>query len=339
LANLGTQFPGIRALAKLAAGVPSKRKIPPLAPQTFQAWFRARPRRNAGEPQVVLWPDTFNNYFLPETAQAAVTVLEHAGFEVLVPEEHVCCGRPLYDYGFLDQAKRYLSQLVMRLHRYVEDGISIVVLEPSCAAVLRDELLGMLAEDPRAHAIAEHTFVLSEFLERKAEHYRVPQLERDAIVQAHCHQKAIVRMDTEQALMRKMGLRARWLASGCCGMAGSFGYEADKYAVSIACGERKLLPEVRRASLTTLVLADGSSCKEQIQQTTNRHALHLAEVMALALRHGRNGPRGIMPEKDSIAQRQRAVTRSMFRTAAAMISVAVTLMLTVRARRQRLARK
>ena len=320
-ANLFTQIPGLNAIAKVAAGMPQQRRIPAFAPYTFKNWFRTRAPRNIGKPKVILWADTFNNFFKPETAQAAVEVLESAGFQVTVPQEHLCCGRPLYDYGFLKMARSYLNRILTRLGPEIESGTPTVVLEPSCCSVFRDELNGLMPNVKRAHRLMEQTFTLSEFLSKQADGYDPPKLQRQAIVQGHCHHKAIMRMNEEESMMSKMGLDYRLLNSGCCGMAGSFGYEKEKYEVSIKAGERVLLPEVRKAGLSTLIVADGFSCKEQIEQETNRHALHLAEVIALAKKNGQYGPDGIYPEEKIVQPRLDAQRRSMWRAGAITVGV------------------
>ncbi len=320
--NLFTQLPGLSFIAKKLAGMPRQRVIPAFAAESFQSWFRRRTPKVRTGPEVVLWPDTFNNYFFPETSKAAVEVLEHAGYKVVVPKGHVCCGRPLYDYGFLGLAKRYLEKNLEILRPHYETGTAIIALEPSCCSVFRDELNGLMPERREAHQLAENVFTLSEFLEKKAKNYQPPRLRREAVVQGHCHHKAIMRLDDENSVMQKMQLENEILTSGCCGMAGSFGYEADKYAVSVACGERALLPKVRKTGLRTIIMADGFSCKEQIAQETNRHALHLAEVMQLAIRHGAGGPPGLYPEDEVVKPRQQAVKRSMMRAGVATAAIA-----------------
>ncbi len=315
--NLFTQLPGLRSVAKLAVGVPQQRKIPPFAAQTFKSWFRQHRPHNHGAPTVVLWADTFNNYFMPRTAEAAVDVLENAGYQVEVLQQHLCCGRPLYDYGFLDMAKAYLQNDLRALSPYIESETPMVVLEPSCCSVFRDEMHNLFPDSAQAQRLAQNTFTLSEFLEKKVPGYKAPQLKRHAIVQGHCHHKAIMRMKEEKSVMEKMGLNHEVLESGCCGMAGSFGYEKDKYQVSIDCGERSLLPQVRKAGLSTIIMADGFSCKEQIAQETNRHALHLAEVLQLAIHEGEQGPDGMYPEKKFVQPRESAQKRSMKRAALA----------------------
>ncbi len=312
LANAITQTPGVRALAKWAADVPFERDIPPFAPQTFRRWFEKRGRRHAGAPQVMLWPDTFNNHFLPETAQAAVEVLEATGHEVVLPRRHLCCGRPLYDYGFLDMAERYLHRVLRDLAPAIDLGTPLVVLEPSCASVFRDELKNLLPDREDAQRLASQTLLLSEFLHKTG--YEPPRLHRRAIVQGHCHHKAVLRFDAAQAVLDGMGLDWKLLDSGCCGMAGSFGYEQDKYEVSVKAGERVLLPAVRSAAPSTLVLADGFSCKEQIAQGTQREALHLAQAIQLAMVEGREGPVGVQPPEVGIVRRRRhAIRRSILR--------------------------
>jgi FAD/FMN-containing dehydrogenase/Fe-S oxidoreductase len=311
-ANLFTQLPVLREIAKFAAGVPRERQIPAFAPQTFNSWFRKRPRSQRAA-KVLLWADTFNNYFMPETAQAAVDVLEHAGYEVVVPAEHLCCGRPLYDYGFLDMATSYLHRILKALNPYIKADMPMVVLEPSCCSVFRDEMHALLPDSAAAARLAENTFTLSEFLEKKVPGYQPPQVIRRAIVQGHCHHKAIMRFKEEKSLMEKMGLKYEVLESGCCGMAGSFGYEKDKYEVSVACGERALLPRVREAALSTIIMADGFSCKEQIAQESERHALHLAEVMQMALHRGPGGPPDGSPEQQTVESRSKGQRQSMIR--------------------------
>jgi Fe-S oxidoreductase len=308
--NLFTQTPFLSSIAKKAAGMPLERQIPAFAPETFRAWFQKRGVRNQGEPHVILWPDTFNNYFFPETAQAAVQVLERLGYTVEVPMKHLCCGRPLYDYGFLDRARKYLTTILDALEPAIAAGTPVVVLEPSCCSVFRDELHGLMPDSARAHHLKQSTFLLSEFLQRKVPDYRPPQLKRKAIVQAHCHHKAIMRLNEEEALMSNMGLDFEVLKSGCCGMAGSFGFEKSKYGVSLAVGEHGVLPAARHAGLSTIIMADGFSCREQISQQTGRHALHLADVLQLAQRDGIHGASWIYPEQDFVAQRKAGLRRA-----------------------------
>jgi len=316
--NLTTQLPFLRDIAKLVAGIPPQRNIPAFAPQTFREWFRRRPPRNGGPP-VLLWPDTFNNYFLPDTARAAVEVLEAGGFQVFLPADNLCCGRPLYDWGMLDRAKKLLLQILDVLDLEIEEKIPVVVLEPSCAAVFRDEVLNLFPHDERAQALSRQTFLLSEFLERKARHFDLPKLKAKALIHGHCHQKSIMKMSDEEAVLRRMGIDFRAPAQGCCGMAGSFGFERDKYETSTAIGELELLPAVRKADPECLIIADGFSCREQIAQCTDRHALHLAEIIQMAL----SGERPTAyPELQRMRQQEAVVRDSMTRAALGLTGVA-----------------
>jgi Fe-S oxidoreductase len=271
-------------VTKAALRIASQRRIPPFARHTFRHWYRHHRTPNPRGAPVVLWADTWNNYFLPATAQAAVRVLEAAGYQVAVPSEALCCGRPLYDYGMLRTAKTLLRRDVRALAPYLRDGAFVVGLEPSCVSVFRDELLDLLPNDPDAARLSERTLTLGEFLDTHASDFHPPRLARKAIVHGHCHDTSILGFDRQRAVFERLGVDYTILDSGCCGMAGAFGYEkGEHYRVSIACGERVLLPSVRKAAADTLIVADGFSCREQIQQTTQRRALHLAEVVALAL--------------------------------------------------------
>jgi Fe-S oxidoreductase len=226
---------------------------------------------------VILWADTFNNHFTPETALAAVEVLERAGYRVEIPRKRVCCGRPLYDWGFLDLAKKQLRATMDVL----DEDLPVIGLEPSCVSVFRDELPNLFPDDPRALQLAGNAVTLSEFLAR--ENVVLPRLEKKAIVQAHCHHKAVMRFDAEEAMLRSMGLDLVHPDSGCCGMAGAFGFDAKHYDLSMKVGERVLLPLVREADPETLIIANGFSCREQIEQGTGRKTLHFAEVVKMAL--------------------------------------------------------
>src|SRR5580698_1332224 len=289
LANLTTQLPVLRDLAKFVAGIPAQRAIPPFAPRSFKSHWFARGEtsstRNLNGPPVLLWPDTFNNYFLPATAMAAADVLEAAGFHVIVPRANLCCGRPLYDFGMLDRAEALLLRILDELSPEIEAGVPVVGLEPSCVAVFRDELLNLFPHDQRAQVLARQTYLLSEFLESHARDFKLPRVERTALLHGHCHHKSIQKMTAEESVLRRIGIDFRQPAPGCCGMAGSFGFERDKYDISMAIGELELLPAVRSAPADCLIIADGFSCREQIAQGTDRHALHLAEVLQMALEH------------------------------------------------------
>jgi FAD/FMN-containing dehydrogenase/Fe-S oxidoreductase len=330
--NLATQLPLLRDIAKLISGISPQRFIPAFASETFKTWFQRRQaervrlptapylagREGALAPEVLLWPDTFNNYFHPETAKAAVEVLEAAGFRVTIPPVHLCCGRPLYDHGMLDRAQRLLLQILDELSPEIEARIPIVGLEPSCVAVFRDELLNLFPHDKRAQALSRQTYLLSEFLEIHAPDFAIPKLNRKAILHGHCHQKSIMKMTAEESILRRIGVDFQSPAPGCCGMAGSFGFEPDKYDVSIAIGELELMPAVRQAPADWLIIANGFSCREQIAQRSDRRALHLAEILKMAL-----NPRGrpeflLYPERPGEQRRQAEVSQSMKRASLAL---------------------
>ncbi|MHB0776445.1 FAD-binding and (Fe-S)-binding domain-containing protein [Halomonas sp. WWR20] len=319
--NFVTQAPLLSTLTKGLTSMPQQRQAPTYAPETFKAWFAQRPIVNAQAAPVMLWADTFSNHFYPETARAATEVLEAAGYRVMIPPEGMCCGRPLYDFGLLDHAKQYLEQVMSRLDDVIKQGIPLIGLEPSCISVFRDELPNLFPDDARVKRLHDNSMMLSDFLVRRAKSYRPPQFKRKALVHGHCHHKAIMHLDAEQALMQKMGLEYEVLDSGCCGMSGSFGFERDKYDVSIGAGERVLLPRVRDADEDTLIITNGFSCREQIAQTTPRRALHIAEVLRMAMDSAK-GPQAGPPEQ-GIVERRAQAQRQSNRRAATMAGIAV----------------
>jgi FAD/FMN-containing dehydrogenase/Fe-S oxidoreductase len=284
IANFFSQTPGFSDVMKSVLDIPRQRQMPAFAPQSFRNWFTKRKVDRSPGPQVILWTDTFNNYFHAHTAKAAVEVLEHLGWRVRIPRENLCCGRPLYDFGMLDEAKMYLKRILRSLERDIQAGYPIVVLEPSCASVFKEELKNLLPQEHLTEKLSGQTMLLSEFLQQKATEFKFPQLKRKAVVQAHCHHKSIFKTEAEEQVFKRLGIDAEMLDSGCCGMAGPFGFEAAKYEVSQACGERVLLPTVRKAPDDEIVVADGFSCREQIRQNTNRYPLHLAEILKMALK-------------------------------------------------------
>lgn len=297
-ANAVSHAPVLGKLFQRLGGITTEREMPAFAPRTFKQWWASRPPRNVGRPPVILWPDTFNNHFHPQTAIAAVEVLEHAGFEVLAPRQSLCCGRPLYDFGFLDTAKARLREVMDALHGPIEAGIPVVGLEPSCVSVFRDELVDLFPRDHMARSLARQTSTLGEFLSKHAEGgYEPPELHGDALVHGHCHHHSIMGMGGEAGVLGRAGVDFELLDSGCCGLAGSFGYEAHKYDVSVGAGERVLAPRVRAADPTTLIVADGFSCRQQIAHLTDRGALHLAQVLQMALREGPGGGLRPFPER------------------------------------------
>ncbi|HEY2032030.1 MAG TPA: FAD-binding and (Fe-S)-binding domain-containing protein [Myxococcales bacterium] len=306
VANFLSHAPLTSQVFKAVGGVAQERNVPRFAAQPFRAWFEARPRRTDGE-RVILWADTFNNFFHPEVAQAAVEVLEDAGFAVSIQAEKLCCGRPLYDYGMLDLAKHKLRQILADLHEDIRRGTPIVGLEPSCVAALKDELMGLLPHDRDAFRLSEQVHTLEGFLSKRK--YRPPALVDKAVVHGHCHHKAVLRFEDDEPFIKKALPNAEIVDSGCCGMAGSFGFEASHRDISMKIGERKLLPKVREASEETLLVSDGFSCREQIE-TTGRTPMHLSQVLQRALRQSRG-----VPERSLVAD-ARLRTRRLVRRGA-----------------------
>ena len=296
LATLVMRAPILSRLVKWVGGVAPERTLPAFAPVTFRQWWRQRPIRNASGPKVLLWVDTWNNHWQPAVAVAAVEVLEQAGLQVVVPRKSLCCGRPLYDYGMLDLAKRMFAQILDALRPALRAGLPIVGLEPSCISVFRDELSSLLPDDPDVRRLRQQSFMLGDFLLNQVPGWAPPRLARKALVHGHCHHKAVLEFQQEEALLRKLELDIDVLDAGCCGMAGAFGYEREHYAVSVACSERQLAPAIRRAPEDAIIIADGFSCREQIQQQTNRQALHTAQVLQMAREQGPLGPAGARPE-------------------------------------------
>ena len=307
LANFFTQTPILAALLRWVAGIAPQRQIPPLALETFHALYKKKPldtglrRYNVGvtaaspKAPVLLWPDTFTNYLHPEIGQAAVKVLEHFGYTVKLPPTGLCCGRPLYDYGFLPQAKRLLNDILSALRSDIEAGIPVIGLEPSCVAVFRDELMNLFPENPLAKKLQRQTFLLSEFLLQKTTLGSDPKVSKiasgpsnsdtlvsdpkDVLLHTHCHQKSVLTAGADRDLLGHLGFQVHEPEKGCCGMAGSFGFEAGHEKISDALGERALLPAIRQAHSQTLITANGFSCQEQIRQGTGVRPQHIAEII------------------------------------------------------------
>ncbi|MEV2275035.1 FAD-binding and (Fe-S)-binding domain-containing protein [Nocardiopsis sp. NPDC049922] len=281
-ANRVARLPGVARLAKRLAGVAARRDLPAFATTTFTRAFRRRQRRGRARTvgrRVVLWPDTFGNHLDPRVLAAATRVLEDAGFTVVLPEGQVCCGLTWVSTGQLDVARAVMRRAVRALEPWVAQGLPVVGLEPSCTAALRHDLVELLP-GPASERVAEAVHTLAGFLNAHAPEWRPPRLSARALAQVHCHQHAVMGFDAERELIAGAGIDGEVLDSGCCGLAGDFGFTEGHYEISTAIGERELLPRVRAADADTLVLADGYSCRTQIDQGTGRRALHLAEVLA-----------------------------------------------------------
>ncbi|MCW2944954.1 MAG: putative FAD-linked oxidoreductase [Actinoallomurus sp.] len=269
----------LAGLAKRLGGVEPRRDLPSPARQPFTRWFRRRQapdHAGDGRRQVLLWPDTFTNFFTPSAGRAAVRILEDAGYEVLIPRGPVCCGLTWMSTGQLKVARNIARRSLDAIHPYAERGIPIVGLEPSCTAALRADWPKLLHGDPRLADLTVKTF--AELLDEAG--WTPPREERQAIAQIHCHQHAELGKDADLRLLAKAGVQVDLPPdSGCCGLAGNFGFERGHYDVSVAVAERGLAPAVRAAEPDTIVLADGFSCRTQIEQLTGRRAVHLAEVL------------------------------------------------------------
>jgi FAD/FMN-containing dehydrogenase/Fe-S oxidoreductase len=313
LTNAILTGPVTSPLIKRIAGVARERQLPRLAPRSFQQSRvssanlvqEAAPPQVAGAPGpshlgtgdatkdnrpqlVLLWPDTWNNYYHPQSLHAAETVLSLAGFRVETPRGHICCGRPLYDFGLLSAARSYLAQVLRRMAPQIDAGLPFVFLEPSCASVFKDELLELFPSDPRAKRMSEQVWLLADFLAARAPGFVSGRLDgAHILVHGHCHHKAVFGgPGSEIALLRQAGAAVELIQAGCCGMAGPFGFEADKFEVSKTIANQGLLLAVQSAGPTTIVVADGFSCREQIDQLAHTKALHFAEVLAHTCRCG-----------------------------------------------------
>lgn len=288
LVNSALHAPGLARVGKRLAGIDEARSAPVFAEQSFLRWWQARDLEepDPADPRtVVLWPDTFSTYFHPSIAVSAVHVLEDAGFRVAVPTRPVCCGLTWISTGQLPLAQKVLRRTLDILGPYLEAGTPIIGLEPSCTAVFRSDASELMPADQDVQRLAGQVRTFAEHLVHHApEGWRPPQLARQATVQTHCHQHAIMKFDADRELMRRAHLYADVLDEGCCGLAGNFGFERGHHEVSLAVGESGLLPAVRAAAPGSLLLADGFSCRTQIEEGgTGRRALHLAEVLALGL--------------------------------------------------------
>lgn len=281
LLNRLASVPGVASLVKRAGGIAAERDVPRLAARAFSRGWRRRASAPGGGPgaAVVLWPDTFTDHLAPGVADAAVRVLEAAGMTVTLPSARVCCGLTYVSTGQLDHARAAQLRTLELMEPVLAAGAPVVVLEPSCAAALRSDLPELLPGDPRAAALAERVVTFAEALERFAPDWTPPRIDRPVTGQTHCHQHAVLGDAADRNLREKAGLEGE-LSGGCCGLAGNFGFERGHYEVSVACAEESLLPAVRAAGEDTLILADGFSCRTQVEQLAGVRARHLAEVLA-----------------------------------------------------------
>ncbi|KMS74745.1 dimethylmenaquinone methyltransferase [Streptomyces viridochromogenes] len=323
LANALAAVPPLAWAAKRLGGIAPERDIPRLATRTFSRWWERREKPPAGPrgDLVILWPDTFTEHLSPSVGQAAVRVLEAAGLRVALPptvrmktpsgdegagakggagegvvvamdpvsllrgRERVCCGLTYVSTGQLDRARAVLRRTLDLMEPVLETAAPVVVLEPSCAAALRSDLPELLHDDPRARRLADRVLTFAETLERLAPDWTPPRVDRPAVGQTHCHQHAVLGDKADRRLREAAGLNGE-LSGGCCGLAGNFGFEKGHFEVSVACAEERLLPGVRAAGEGAVVLADGFSCRTQLEQLAGVRGRHLAEVLADGLAQG-----------------------------------------------------
>ncbi|MFD7441463.1 FAD-binding and (Fe-S)-binding domain-containing protein [Streptomyces sp. NPDC059909] len=277
--NAAARVRPLAALAKRLAGIAPERDIPVLARRTFTDWWR---RNGTPGSPLVLWPDTFTDHLSPSVCRAAVAVLASAGLGVSLPPGRVCCGLTYVSTGQLDRARTVMRRTLDVMEPVLERGAPVVVLEPSCAAALRTDLPELLGDDPRARVLADSVRTFAGALEEYAPDWTPPRSDRPVAGQTHCHQHAVLGDAAERRLRERAGLTGG-LSGGCCGLAGNFGFERGHYEVSVACAEDQLLPSVRAAGEDAVLLADGFSCRTQLEQLVGVRARHLAEVLADAI--------------------------------------------------------
>jgi FAD/FMN-containing dehydrogenase/Fe-S oxidoreductase len=277
LANWLIRQNWFREVLERVAGIDRRRSLPQFAAQTFESWFERRDVKSGAGKKVVLFHDTFMNYHEPEIGKAAVAVLEASGYDVVLAKKE-CCGRPAISKGMLERARELAGRNVAALSAFARDGVPIVGLEPSCILTLRDEYPDLVPGED-AKKVAEHSVLLEEL---EGLDLSFPHPSSSVLVHGHCHLKALVGTEPLSAFLEKMSSQVSFVDSGCCGMAGSFGYEQEHFDVSLQMAERRLLPAVRDAADETVVVAPGTSCRHQIADATGRRALHPAELAARA---------------------------------------------------------
>ena len=292
LSNWVNRMPPVRRMMEQGLGIDRRRQLPPFASQTFTQWFKARggsPASAAQRGQVVLFPDTFTNYNHPELGRAAVKVVEALGYRVIVPKVR-CCGRPMLSKGMMDRAQSNARYNVERIHRYVEAGAKLVGIEPSCILSFADDYTDLVGVDrDKARVIADNTMLVEQFVDDAISQGAEIDLDGSRLpdrilFHGHCHQKALVGTGAAMGLLNSIdGVEATEIGSGCCGMAGSFGYEVEHYDISMQIGEMDLFPAIRDQQGEFVVVAEGVSCRQQIAHGTGRQARHLVEVLADAL--------------------------------------------------------
>jgi FAD/FMN-containing dehydrogenase/Fe-S oxidoreductase len=327
--NALTHTPPLSRAAVAIAGV-ENREVPLFAGETLQQWFaRHEPYGDGARGSVLLWPDTFTNHFHPHIGQAAVTLMEHAGWRVVLPEEPLCCGLTWISTGQLATAERVLGRTVRSLAEHVRAGGLVVGLEPSCTAVFRSDAPELFPGDRDVRRLRDQTVTLAELLTEHSPGYEpahVPERSAKALAQVHCHQHAVLDWQADRKLLHRAGVDAEQLDSGCCGLAGNFGFEPGHLEVSEACAERVLLPRLRDEPPETVVLADGFSCRTQIHELDSggHEAVHLAELLASALPGAPGSAYGVAPGARPSVPSRRARALALAGTGMAALAAAGT---------------
>ena len=301
IANFFSTAPLLQAIAKEIVGTHQDRPLPKFAKETFMEWFNKRPSSTKHTKPVFLYPDSFNNYFYPRVLQATVRLLEYWGFTVIIPPHHPAI-RPLLHFGMLDKAGTELKLVVNMLAPYMHRDIAVVVLEPSSASVFKHDLLGLFPDDPDAKQFSDRVKLLSEFIMEN--NLSLPKIKGKAVYHAHCHHKAVFKTKQAEKVLNIIGLDFTAPQDGCCGMAGSFGFEKGHYEVSKKIAEINLLPAVRGANLATWIVADGFSCRTQIKDGTGREAMHLAELIEEGFKLNKKGLNRMESQKKRESSRQ-----------------------------------
>jgi Fe-S oxidoreductase len=302
LSNLGMRSPAGK-LAMKRLGVHPERELSPYATTTFEQWWKrhkakrdrdsAGPETRLSRGEVVYFHDTFTEFNFPRVGRASVRLLEAAGFDVIVETRRSCCGRPYYSKGLVHKARALARENIKLLAPYAQRGVPIVGSEPSCILMFRDEYLDLAGhDDPEAQAVASHAYMIDEYLallDAGADGAGIAWREdrhRDVLFHGHCHQKTVIGMGPSMRMLRAAGLNPRESGAGCCGMAGSFGFEAEHYEISRKVGEERLFPAVRSAAAEEVIAVAGVSCRQQIEHFTDRRTRHIAEVLAEQVRPG-----------------------------------------------------
>jgi FAD/FMN-containing dehydrogenase/Fe-S oxidoreductase len=326
--NALTRAPGISRLVNRALGMHPDRPLPPFAPETFRRWYRQHPRPSASRPKVVLWADTWTNHLWPEVGISAVELLEAAGWDVVVLDRKLCCGRPLFEFGLLEAAKHQVRKVLDAVEPLRRENVPVVVLEPSCGSVLVDEAHNLFPDDPAATWLREHTWTLEGFLDTWADDLDGSLEGVRVALHRHCHHKSEFPPSHGSPPFERLGAKVDVLSSGCCGMAGGFGFDADTYETSVEVAHTEFLPALGQHGASTVVVADGYSCRSQAKDLADREAYHPAEVLALAARRATVTPEALADDArdrrgriEALAARRRGLGAVLLAATAAVLAL------------------